>query len=355
MARETKVGLLVGLAFIICFAIILANHGQRGQLLETVPPVIVNQSSKPAGQPIRSVGQPAQHIGRENTVEDPRFVHAASRSTPPRVDRDLTDTTSPIQRHHQGIASGPEVAVVDEATNERIRQLENQISELLAEKTTTHPAGTFTTLPAKELTLAATPISDPVSMADRLPEFSGGDGTTTSSQRHVVGSGDTLSRIAEKYYGNKSARVVAMIVEANKSAIKDPDRIPLGAELVLPADPKSGATAIAAKNPVKATSGPARNEQARASGKPTAASPKKDTPRERAEPGKKEGLFRWYSVKKNDRYVSIARQQLGDEGRWKEIFELNKEKFPKEGMIREGVRIKLPASEGVADARGTRR
>ena len=29
MARETKVGLLAGLAFIICFAIILSNRGQR--------------------------------------------------------------------------------------------------------------------------------------------------------------------------------------------------------------------------------------------------------------------------------------------------------------------------------------
>ena len=29
MARETKVGLLAGLAFIICFAIILANRGRQ--------------------------------------------------------------------------------------------------------------------------------------------------------------------------------------------------------------------------------------------------------------------------------------------------------------------------------------
>ena len=29
MARETKVGLLAGLAFIICFAILLANRGRQ--------------------------------------------------------------------------------------------------------------------------------------------------------------------------------------------------------------------------------------------------------------------------------------------------------------------------------------
>ena len=36
MARETKVGLLAGLAFIICFAVILANRGANG------PPGLTN-------------------------------------------------------------------------------------------------------------------------------------------------------------------------------------------------------------------------------------------------------------------------------------------------------------------------
>lgn len=31
MARETKVGLLAGLAFIVCFAVILANRGREVQ------------------------------------------------------------------------------------------------------------------------------------------------------------------------------------------------------------------------------------------------------------------------------------------------------------------------------------
>ena len=52
--------------------------------------------------------------------------------------------------------------------------------------------------------------------------------------------------------------------------------------------------------------------------------------------------IRWYQIKKNDRYVSIARSQLGDASRWRELFELNKDKFPDPQRIREGVRIKLP-------------
>jgi nucleoid-associated protein YgaU len=51
---------------------------------------------------------------------------------------------------------------------------------------------------------------------------------------------------------------------------------------------------------------------------------------------------RWYQIKKNDRYISIARRQLGDARRWREVYELNKDKFPDPQRIREGVRIKLP-------------
>jgi hypothetical protein len=46
--------------------------------------------------------------------------------------------------------------------------------------------------------------------------------------------------------------------------------------------------------------------------------------------------------------MSIAREQLGDAARWKELHLLNRDKFPDPGRIREGVRIKLPAVKGLA-------
>ena len=58
-------------------------------------------------------------------------------------------------------------------------------------------------------------------------------------------------------------------------------------------------------------------------------------------------------MQKNDRYVSIAREQLGDASRWREIHELNKDKFPDPQRIREGVRIRLPSTV-VASVKGTR-
>jgi hypothetical protein len=43
---------------------------------------------------------------------------------------------------------------------------------------------------------------------------------------------------------------------------------------------------------------------------------------------------------------------LGDAGRWRELHELNKDKFPNPQSIREGVRIKLPAAKVLASAEG---
>ncbi|MCH8242662.1 MAG: hypothetical protein IH897_08635 [Planctomycetes bacterium] len=68
-----------------------------------------------------------------------------------------------------------------------------------------------------------------------------------------------------------------------------------------------------------------------------------------------EGGYRWYQIKKNDRYVSIARNELGNESRWQEIFELNKKKFPDPSRIRSGVRIKLPAVAVADSSRGRNR
>jgi len=43
---------------------------------------------------------------------------------------------------------------------------------------------------------------------------------------------------------------------------------------------------------------------------------------------------------------------LGDAARWRELHELNKDKFPDPKMIREGVRIKLPTTKVPAPAEG---
>lgn len=49
---------------------------------------------------------------------------------------------------------------------------------------------------------------------------------------HVVAAGETLSKIAKKYYGN--AGDYMKIFDANKDKLKDPDKIFPGQELIIP-------------------------------------------------------------------------------------------------------------------------
>ncbi len=49
---------------------------------------------------------------------------------------------------------------------------------------------------------------------------------------HKVVAGDTLSKIAKKYYGN--ANDYMKIFNANKNILKDPNKIDVGQELIIP-------------------------------------------------------------------------------------------------------------------------
>jgi nucleoid-associated protein YgaU len=52
------------------------------------------------------------------------------------------------------------------------------------------------------------------------------------TQTHVVRKGDTLSKIAEEYYGD--ARLYPKIFEANRDILKDPNKIQPGQKLRIP-------------------------------------------------------------------------------------------------------------------------
>lgn len=52
------------------------------------------------------------------------------------------------------------------------------------------------------------------------------------TQWHVVAKGETLSKIAERYYGDPG--LYKKIVEANRPLIKNPDLIQIGWKLRIP-------------------------------------------------------------------------------------------------------------------------
>ena len=71
-------------------------------------------------------------------------------------------------------------------------------------------------------------------MSDKMPDFSNvqSGSSSTVAKVYVVVSGDSLSKIAQREYGN--ANDWKRIFEANKDILKDPDKIYPGQKLKIP-------------------------------------------------------------------------------------------------------------------------
>lgn len=340
MGTETKVGLLVGLAFIICFAVILANRGQSGA--EGPPqPILTDGVQTRVSSTDRSLSPTS---ARDDQGEAGSRTSASGSDSgriaggPKRVDGQSRVPSAPVPaegREPGALSSGASSpvgetalsAVTQPAGNPSLYQApaslqeQQQILREMLQRSSTRPTE------AAVVEGAARPPATPVSVTSPTstgPPESAGRAPVTGvpAASYVVRPGDTLSRIAASHYGSRSSRFIRAIVDANRSLLRDPDVVAVGMTLRLPVmddSPRPGNSA--AKEVLERTA---------------AADPRETT-------GASAQTTRWYQIRKNDRYATIARDQLGDENRWRELFELNKDKFPDPDAIREGVRIKLPA------------
>jgi len=71
-------------------------------------------------------------------------------------------------------------------------------------------------------------------MSEEMPDFSNvnGGSSSTATKIYVVVSGDSLSKIAKREYGE--ANEWKRIYEANQDILKDPDKIYPGQKLKIP-------------------------------------------------------------------------------------------------------------------------
>ncbi|MBZ5535548.1 MAG: LysM peptidoglycan-binding domain-containing protein [Acidobacteriia bacterium] len=69
-------------------------------------------------------------------------------------------------------------------------------------------------------------------MSDDPKQEAPGSNSWDATQWHEVVKGDTLSKIAAKYYGDAS--LYPQILEANKDILTDPDKIRVGQKLRIP-------------------------------------------------------------------------------------------------------------------------
>ncbi len=367
MARETKVGLLAGLAFIICFAILLTNRGRHDLPL-------------PAGSILTSgatdstlVRQAASQVSPQLPAPEPRTprdravlpASGASESSVANLD---------VQRSEPYATNGAELVLSDTHAvkiNPPASPLSSERSDLFHQPseralTSRTPDDLEKRLELERRLRISEPdsstngiqssqVAPPSAIPNALPT----QRAPVKLVSYTVLPGDTLSKIALAHLGNKSQTSVNAIFDANRATLASPNDLKAGLVLSVPvadakpAPPKPGPVKENIAAPVKHAATPAKNDAA-----PTkiSAAPVREEGKSRANSKSNEPppATRWYQVKKNDRYASIAREQLGDTTRWREVYELNKDKFPNAQTIREGVRIKLPAAKGLASAEGRR-
>jgi nucleoid-associated protein YgaU len=342
MARETKVGLLVGLAFIICFAIILANRGRRDQFSTQLPyNLLVNRevasAAKVSAPTPPEIERPQTQSLATTTWQRPAASSVTYRAPARTGDSPATRSSSAQQPPQRDARPAQHVSARPIHGNRLEQLLEQRALAPGDESIPVDPAARVgrASQPRPQAREAADPKPTAALLSARQRPLTLPKVSKDQLARYVAQSGDTLSKIAVQQYGTRSHTVIEAIFQANRATLSSPDDLHVGDELILPPVP-----GVAAPRP----EGPGDSGgKAAPSGAATKPSPADNT-----------GRFRWYQVKEGDRYASIARDELSNERRWREIFELNQDKFPDPHLIRPGVRIKLPLLE-VADKTGVRR
>lgn len=349
MTRETKIGLLVGLAFIIVIGILLSDHLTSST---EPPPAAIAQ----AGQGIRSsvatpAGQPQQPpvtVIQPPPTVPPQNVPTANDLSPKPQPVTMVQITPPAQQQAGPVTiasndlPGDDVAPTTPA-NPQIDLAQNTQLAQTPAVARPEPATPLTPAPAN---FAGPRQNDPVlarlnGEAARFGETLlpvGGDARTTATTpptaaataataggtKYKAEPGDTLSRIAGKFYGSSAKANLDAIVAANPSLKDNPNLIIEGRTYTIPAAPAGAAAAptATAARPAPAT--------------PAAATTATPTPAATA------SAAAVHVVVEGDNLTRIAVQHLGTPEGVAAIKELNRDLLKGSDVIRPGMKLRLP-------------
>lgn len=205
--------------------------------------------------------------------------------------------------------------------------------------------GTVLKIPA----LPGAPVTQVAGM-DRpsLGDPVGKAGSASAVGQHVVAKGDTLSEISTKYYG--TVRKMQLIVAANPGL--NPNSLRVGTKLTIPAAPRAMTPptmdpTIITTPPMPGTpTAPARpvfdelNSTRVATDEQALSEVRRfvDTHATRASTAT-------YTVSPGDTLSSISKKQFGSSARWKEIYELNRDKLSSPTSLKINQVLRLPATD----------
>ncbi len=374
MTRETKIGLLVGLAFIIIVGILLSEPLSHSAEVQPAPLPGVGSNVRSA------VATPGATGGTGN----PPISMQAQVTPPPMTPQQTVPTQQEVTRQRGGIGvvigpgavpSTPQPqAPANDPRREVVAQTRgagnssNTPRTLVGPRTGEVTIGTGADVngagraevssggpgiivpPVNTDNAALDPLTraaqavgeelEPVGVAPRVarPAVQGKPAGVTSvkaAQQYQVEAGDSLGKIAAKFYGSSSKPYRDAIANANPSLKADPNRVLAGVTYVIPAI--DSAAASAPQQPAPTAVAP-----------PLPTSPTPPTPLPAVARGSPANpaaasVEHWYTVKERDTLWGIAKEQVGDSNAVAALKELNKDALKGGETVRVGMKLRLPA------------
>ncbi|MFM9996519.1 MAG: LysM peptidoglycan-binding domain-containing protein [Phycisphaerales bacterium] len=322
MTREHKLALIIGFSLILLVAILISDHLSRARStrVDEVRPTetLLADGVRAMVEPLAPVGGP------EPAAPDAPVIRDPMRGPAPVRDAGVLEAT-------QTLAAGPPItAPVSPAAAPRPEPqghagLRQQIAAA---------GGTIEPGPIPLIVLPQTGQGGPAS-----PPMAEGPKVTLplppveeAPRFHAVQKGETLYKIAEKYYGSGSAW--KRLADHNKGLIGANGAVREGVRIVIPA----GGTMARKSGPAPAGSAP------------PARTPTTDTRKPKAMPARPtevriaSGATRatTYTVRKDDTLGDISKKVLGTSRRWREILDLNG--LDEDEFLTPGTVLKVPGT-----------
>lgn len=356
MTADAKVGLLLGLVFIGIIAFVING----------LPDFIHSAREKPV------VETAVTTQTGSNLVIEPAVVDAArnlqEKRTSVRYVQPPSDVMVPDQ--HAGGSDG------SSATPEQLVS-GNTVSSAVGAEKSSQPGSTVAVVKPQEPqpSLVNPQVDQTVQVAQQTaaqiqqqnrPDNPAAPKTLqkpVAGANHVVQDGESLAVIAKKYYGQEEGNrksTIQMLYEANKNILESPDKIQVGDQLVIPkvksaaapqavpAKKESAAGALLDKfKNVFTLADSKKNNMAVKEifkEKDVSKNVSKDSitgDKKTEKPQSLKGVTE-YTVQSGDYLYKIARKFLGDNDRYPEIAELNRDVLTNGDHLQVGMKLKIP-------------
>lgn len=313
MTRETKIGLLVGLCFIIVIGILLSDHLSTNEApqpaqLNMVANAVRSATNIPAAAEQPVVTAPLVPVSATPHEQIPSHADPKPGSAVIEISGSQTSAGQPKAK----VVEAMDTKNVTGPTVDGVTRVPQDNKSIVSGGNLLVDLGKKQGMEMEVVDGKAKPTTNPSN-----------DKVSINAKEYKAEDGDTVSKMARMFYKSSSKSNCDLIINANASLKANPHKIIVGKTYLIPTIEKPGAKlSESALNSITPTTKPATIAQTEP--KPTSTS------------------YRSYTVKDNDNLYKIAMKELGTSN-WQQIQDLNKDVLKGGDKVKPGMTLKIPA------------